>query len=159
MSLYDYVLWCLLQKYLGVEWLGHRVGDHMEVMLCLTCCKTAKLFSKVVTLFHILISNVWEVQLLHIFSIHLISVFIILEILVSVHSFKFLPLDLSSILSWFWYTHEISIKFHFVCVWVPIWRRQWHPTPVFLPGKSQGWGSLMGCHLWGCTELDTTEAT
>ena len=28
-------------------------------------------------------------------------------------------------------------------------RRQWHPTPVFLPGKSQGWGSLVGCHLLG----------
>ena len=33
------------------------------------------------------------------------------------------------------------------------------PTPVFLPGESQGWGSLMGCHLWGCTESDTTEET
>ena len=39
------------------------------------------------------------------------------------------------------------------------WRRRWQPTPVFLPGESQGWGSLVGCHLWGCTESDTTEAT
>ena len=39
------------------------------------------------------------------------------------------------------------------------WRRQWQPTPVFLPGESQGRGSLVGCHLWGRTELDTTEAT
>ena len=39
------------------------------------------------------------------------------------------------------------------------WRRQWHPTPVFLPGESQGQGSLVGCHLWGRTELDTTEVT
>ena len=39
------------------------------------------------------------------------------------------------------------------------WRRQWQPTPVFLPGESQGRGSLMGCHLWGRTESDTTEAT
>ena len=31
-------------------------------------------------------------------------------------------------------------------------RRQWHPTPVFLPGESQGWGSLVGCRLWGHTE-------
>ena len=38
-------------------------------------------------------------------------------------------------------------------------RRKWQPTPVFLPGESQGWGSLVGCRLWGCTELDTTEAT
>ena len=40
-----------------------------------------------------------------------------------------------------------------------IWRRKWKPTPMFLPGESQGWGSLVGCHLWGHTELDTTEAT
>ena len=39
------------------------------------------------------------------------------------------------------------------------WRRKWQPTPVFLPGESQGWGSLVGCSLWGCTESDTTEAT
>ena len=39
------------------------------------------------------------------------------------------------------------------------WRRNWQPTPVFLPGESQGRGSLVGCHLWGRTESDTTEAT
>ena len=39
------------------------------------------------------------------------------------------------------------------------WRRKWQPTPVFLPRESQGRRSLVGCHLWGCTELDTTEAT
>ena len=30
------------------------------------------------------------------------------------------------------------------------WRRKWQPTPVFLPGESQGQGSLVGCRLWGC---------
>ena len=39
------------------------------------------------------------------------------------------------------------------------WRRKWKPTPVFLPGESQGRGSLVGCHLWGCTESDMTEVT
>ena len=39
------------------------------------------------------------------------------------------------------------------------WRRKWQPTPVFLPGESQGRGSLVGCCLWGCTESDTTEVT
>ena len=39
------------------------------------------------------------------------------------------------------------------------WRRKWQPTPVFLPGESQGGRSLMGCCLWGRTESDTTEAT
>ena len=36
------------------------------------------------------------------------------------------------------------------------WRRQWHPTPVLLPGKSHGW-SLVGCSPWGFEESDTTE--
>ena len=39
------------------------------------------------------------------------------------------------------------------------WRRKWQPTPVFMPGESQGQGSLVGCHLWDRTESDTTEAT
>ena len=37
--------------------------------------------------------------------------------------------------------------------------RLWQPTPVFFPGEPQGRWSLVGCHLWGCTESDTTEAT
>ena len=37
------------------------------------------------------------------------------------------------------------------------WRRKWQPTPVFLPGESQGQESLMGCRSWGHTESDTTE--
>ena len=36
-------------------------------------------------------------------------------------------------------------------------RRQWHPTPVLLPGKSHGWRSLLGCSPWGHEESDTTE--
>ena len=39
------------------------------------------------------------------------------------------------------------------------WRRKWQPTPVFLPGESQGRGSLVGCRFWGHTESDTTDAT
>ena len=35
--------------------------------------------------------------------------------------------------------------------------RQWHPTPVLLPGKSHGRRSLVGCRLWGLEELDMTE--
>ena len=37
------------------------------------------------------------------------------------------------------------------------WRRQWHSTPVLLPGKSHGWRSLVGCSPWGRKESDTTE--
>ena len=47
--------------------------------------------------------------------------------------------------------------------WFPLgwtdWRRQWQPTPVFLPGEFQGRRSLVGCRLWGRTESDVTEAT
>ena len=39
------------------------------------------------------------------------------------------------------------------------WRRKWQPTPMFLPGELQGWGSLVGCRLWGRPESDTTEVT
>ena len=37
------------------------------------------------------------------------------------------------------------------------WRRQWHPTPVLLPGKSHGWRSLVDCSPWGRKESDKTE--
>ena len=40
---------------------------------------------------------------------------------------------------------------------VVIRRRQWHPTPVLLSGKSLGWRSLVGCSPWGREESDTTE--
>ena len=44
----------------------------------------------------------------------------------------------------------------YVCVYI-YWRRQWHPTPVLLPGKSHGQRSLVGCSPWGREEPDTTE--
>ena len=37
------------------------------------------------------------------------------------------------------------------------WRREWQPTPVFLPGEFHGQSSLVGYSPWGCKELDTTE--
>ena len=40
-----------------------------------------------------------------------------------------------------------------------IYIRKWQPTPVFLPGESQGQRSLVGWGLWGRTESDTTEVT
>ena len=38
-----------------------------------------------------------------------------------------------------------------------VWRRQWHPTPLFLPGESHGRRSLVGCGPWGHYESDMTE--
>ena len=45
-----------------------------------------------------------------------------------------------------------------LCMYTCIcWRRQWHPTPVLLPGKSHGQRSLVGCSPWGREESDMTE--
>ena len=49
---------------------------------------------------------------------------------------------------------DFTFTFHFHAP-----EKEWQPTPVFLPGESQGRGSLVGCRLWGLTELDTTEET
>ena len=50
--------------------------------------------------------------------------------------------------------HNFTFTFHFHTL-----EKEMQPTPVFLPGESQGQGSLVGCHLWGHTESDTTEVT
>ena len=49
---------------------------------------------------------------------------------------------------------DFTFTFHFHAL-----EKEWQPTPVFLPGEFQGRGSLVGCRLWGHTELDTTEVT
>ena len=46
---------------------------------------------------------------------------------------------------------QTSISYAVFCL---RWRRKWQPTPVFLPGESQGQGSMVDCRLWGHTELD-----
>ena len=51
------------------------------------------------------------------------------------------------------------LHYHFSVFTFMHWRRKWQPTPGFLPGGSQRRRSLVGCRLWGRTELDTTEAT
>ena len=57
------------------------------------------------------------------------------------------------------YKSDMTERLHFHFSLFTHWRRKWQPTPVFLPGESQGQGSLVGCHLWGHTESDTTEVT
>ena len=60
-----------------------------------------------------------------------------------------------------WFIHVVGIRLHSFLLMVNIGftrrRRQWHPTPVRLPGKSHGWRSLVGCSPWGRCELDRTE--
>ena len=48
---------------------------------------------------------------------------------------------------WTWFWHKLSSVWFFLGLL--LWRRQWHPTPVLLPGKSHGWRSLVGCSPWG----------
>ena len=58
---------------------------------------------------------------------------------------------------WIWYWDKILV---FLNLWlniIIIALHQWQPTPVLLPGKSQGWRSLVGCSPWGCWGSDTTE--
>ena len=64
------------------------------------------------------------------------------------HSFDYMQFCQQTRLS------DFTFTFHFHAL-----ERKWQPTPLFLPGEFQGWGSLVGCRLWGCTESDTTEAT
>ena len=56
-------------------------------------------------------------------------------------------------------TNKLIYKTVFESVCCQLRRRQWHPTPEFLPGESQGRGNLVGCRLWGRTESDMTEVT
>ena len=49
---------------------------------------------------------------------------------------------------------DFTFSFHFHA-----FEKEMQPSPVFLPGESQGWGSLVGCRLWGHTQSDTTEVT
>ena len=60
---------------------------------------------------------------------------------------------------WISVTHNWTYLFIFYFILEYSWlqRRQWHPTPVLLPGKSHGWRSLVGSSPWGRKELDTTE--
>ena len=49
---------------------------------------------------------------------------------------------------------DFTLTFHFHAL-----EKEMATHSVFLPGESQGWGSLVSCRLWGRTESDTTEAT
>ena len=52
---------------------------------------------------------------------------------------------------------KLSVDVGFSSHVIPSWRRQWHPTPVLLAGKSHGQRSLVGCSPWVHKEPDTTK--
>ena len=53
--------------------------------------------------------------------------------------------------------NRLNVEAHMRWCSAPFWRRQWHPTPVLLPGKSHGRRSLVACSPWGRWGSDTTE--
>ena len=62
---------------------------------------------------------------------------------------------------YWWKIHSQNISKQNLAVYTKTygiyWRRQWHPTPVLLPGKSHGRRSLVGCSPWGREESDMAE--
>ena len=65
---------------------------------------------------------------------------------------------ISDLIPWIYLSFPLyNCKVFDVCHTWMVWRRQWHPTPVLLPGKSHGWSSLEGCSPWGRWGSDTTE--
>ena len=72
-------------------------------------------------------------------------------------------MSLSSVIVWeVVYSFDVerflsNSRYFGTVLFFPFRRRQWHPTPVLLPGKSHGWRSLVGCSPWGHEESDLTE--
>ena len=64
--------------------------------------------------------------------------------------------ELGSMLSWEDPLEKVRATQSIILAWRISWtiqfmqRRQWHPIPVLLPGKSHGQRSLVGCSPWGC---------
>ena len=89
-----------------------------------------------------------------IFSFNVVLAF--LRLLFSHRSFRvsFCQYPQNNLLIFWLRLHWIVL---FKSLYTLCWRRQWHPTPVPLPGRSHGWRSLEGCSLWGHWGLDTTE--
>ena len=90
-----------------------------------------------------------------------------ISVALSILCLEDLPFDINEtdllVLLYFCWFLPLCLSIFVFCIWILLywvhWKRKWQPTPVFLPGESQGRGTLAGCRLWGHTELDTTEVT
>ena len=78
-----------------------------------------------------------------------------IDLTVQLSSWYFVKLILKAVIKGIFYDYIIRFV---VILWLQA-DLKWQPTPVFLPGESQGQRSLVGCPLWGCTGSDVTEAT
>ena len=73
---------------------------------------------------------------------------------------RFTKIESDTVLKWFHFSGSfLEYVYFFLMFWFTSFfqRRQWHPTPVLLPGKSHGRRSLVCCSPWGRSESDTTE--
>ena len=103
----------------------------------------------------------WKVFFICFLGLHPISLFLLLPpclFLLSLICWFHLISPISGIKLVFFliHTHVLGDSFS-IDLGTNVWRRQWHPTPVLLPGKSHGWRSLVGCSPWNHEESDTTE--
>ena len=79
------------------------------------------------------------------------ALFFLLKVALAIWGFLWFHTNFRIVL-FLWEMHGILIG-----IALNLWRRQWHPTPVLLPGKSHGWRSLEGCSPWSRWGSDTTE--
>ena len=96
--------------------------------------------------------RVFSFCFLYFHSFLLFSFFFFLYVLGHYFTSSFQPL-FSSFAIRLW---NIPVYLNYYILYI-LWRRQWHPTAVLLPGKSHGWRSLEGCSPWGRWELDRTQ--
>ena len=93
--------------------------------------------------FHTILFNAYSVftaMLMHIFKLLFSDLSFFFFFFMNI--FVLRPLHKSKYRVYIW-------KWSFGAMYKGIWRRQWHPTPVLLLGKSHGCRSLVGCNPWG----------
>ena len=94
----------------------------------------------------------------HLLTLRLCHILVILEIFQTFSLFVMVISDQSSLMLVLWFTEVSDDGWHFLAIFSKTFRRrQWHPTPVLLHGKSHGRRSLVGWSPWGHTESDMTE--
>ena len=77
--------------------------------------------------------------------------------LFSIKTSKYLAFNTYLMVVWIYFISWINCFYSFIFLQLCNRRRQWHPSPVLLPGKFHGWRSLVGCSPWGGKESYTTE--
>ena len=134
-----------------ISCLGRQILYHWTTWETLPSVKSILILSFIVLIFAWNISNFLEV----ISSLFHSIVFIyFIEFVIGKDFLSLLAILWNSAFKWVYLSFSplplASLLFSAICkASSDNWRRKWKPTPVFLPGESQGQRSLVGCHLWG----------